>query len=159
MTGFSDVMGSWKIIPMRFPRNGFISVRESGAKSTPSKTILPPVICAGGCGKSPITESAVMDLPQPDSPTTASVSPRLMLKERSSKAGSLPSSVDNVTLRCSTLRRTSLLHCSSRCLRAVSWASLRSSRLQNSAMFFVFPMFSSLRAHLWIKSVAQGVTE
>ena len=33
-------------------------------------------------GSRPMIESAVIDLPQPDSPTTASVSPRRMTRER-----------------------------------------------------------------------------
>ena len=52
-------------------------------------------------------ERAVMDLPQPDSPTTASVSPRRMTKDRLRMAGSAPSSVNSVTERSWTSRRTS----------------------------------------------------
>ena len=52
-------------------------------------------------------ERAVIDLPQPDSPTTARVSPLRMTKLRLRMAGSAPSSVKRVTLRSSTSRRTS----------------------------------------------------
>src|SRR5439155_26636571 len=47
----------------------------------------------GGCGIRRITDSAVTLLPEPDSPTTPSVSPLLMWKSIPSTARTTPSSV------------------------------------------------------------------
>jgi hypothetical protein len=43
-TGFSAVIGSWKIIAMRAPRSFRIACSGSERTSMPSKTIRPPVI-------------------------------------------------------------------------------------------------------------------
>jgi hypothetical protein len=75
-TGFRLVIGSWKIIEMRLPRIACKRLADTRKRSSPSKTIEPLGISAGGFGKSPSTAIAVTDFPQPDSPTTASVSPR-----------------------------------------------------------------------------------
>ena len=117
-------MGSWKIMPILLPRQARISSRESCARSVPSSTIL-----AGGWGSRPMIESAVIDLPQPDSPTTASVSPRRMTRERLRMAGSAPSSVKSVTDRSSTSRRTSARAVAASCCSATSSATSRSSAL------------------------------
>ncbi len=45
--------------------------------SRPSKRMLPEGWLAAGYGRSFITDSAVTDLPEPDSPTSATVSPLL----------------------------------------------------------------------------------
>ena len=73
--GFSEVIGSWKIIAISRPRTSSSSFSESLVRSRPSKTIEPETIFAGGLGISPMIESAVTDLPQPDSPTMPSVLP------------------------------------------------------------------------------------
>ena len=54
--------------------------------SRPSKWMLPEGWLAAGYGKSFITESAVTDLPEPDSPTSATVSPIFTLNEMRSTA-------------------------------------------------------------------------
>ena len=74
LRGLSDAYGSWKIIIIS-RRNGLISTRESLVMSRPSKTIRPSV-----ASSSRMMQRAIVDLPQPDSPTTPSVSPCLTLK-------------------------------------------------------------------------------
>ena len=75
-TGFSEVMGSWKIMAMRLPRRSRISSSLIFNRSCPSKMTSPPVILPGGLGIKRMTESDVTLLPDPDSPTRPSVSPR-----------------------------------------------------------------------------------
>ena len=56
----------------------------------PSSFTEPPTILPGGSGISRISESAVIDLPQPDSPTIASVSCGLSWKLTPSTAFRMP---------------------------------------------------------------------
>ena len=56
------------------------------------------------CSTSRITESDVTDLPEPDSPTSATVSPACTVSEISSTAVTQPSSVLNFTVRSFTAR-------------------------------------------------------
>ncbi len=63
-----------------------ISFSDAASKFTalPSffvNRISPLGYCAGGAGNKRSTESEVMDLPEPLSPTTATTSPLLMVKE------------------------------------------------------------------------------
>ena len=73
-TGFSEVIGSWKIMLISLPRMARISRSDSFSRSLPSKRMLPAIL-PGGSGISRRMDMAVTDLPQPDSPTIASVSP------------------------------------------------------------------------------------
>ena len=70
MRGLSEANGSWNTICIRRRslRNGSPLIV---VMSVPSKRIVPAV---GSISRS--TKRAVVDLPQPDSPTSASVSPR-----------------------------------------------------------------------------------
>ena len=84
-TGFNEVMGSWKIIAISFPRYDLISSSEAFNRSTFSpfflwKIISPPLILPGGLGISLIAESEVTDFPEPDSPTIPTVSPLFKVK-------------------------------------------------------------------------------
>ena len=72
-TGFSDVIGSWKIIAMSPPRISRSWRCESLSRSCPLKIASPFGIRADGL--SPRTESIETLLPEPDSPTTPSTSP------------------------------------------------------------------------------------
>jgi hypothetical protein len=74
LRAFRDAYGSWKIIIIS-RRIGRISERESFVMSRPSKTRRPSVASSRR-----MTQRAIVDFPQPDSPTTPSVSPRLTLK-------------------------------------------------------------------------------
>ena len=70
----------------------------------PSSVTEPPITRPGGSGTSRITDSAVTLLPQPDSPTIASVSPRRTVNETSSTARNSPEFVKNTVCRFFTSR-------------------------------------------------------
>ena len=91
-TGLSEVIGSWKIIEIAFPRTSRISSSGRSTRFLPSNRISPPTTRPGR-SMSRITESAVTLLPQPDSPTTPSVAPFRMLKLTPSTAFTRPSAV------------------------------------------------------------------
>src|SRR6185503_4467351 len=79
--GFRLAYGSWKII---WKRRRIVSISALPwifARSTPSNTMEPAL----GAYR-PQMSRATVDLPQPDSPTRESVSPRLMVKETPSTA-------------------------------------------------------------------------
>src|SRR2546423_6040366 len=80
LRGFSDAYGSWKIIIIS-RRNGRISPRESLVMSCPRNWIEPPV-----GSSSFMMQRAIVDLPQPDSPTTPSVSPSRIANDTPSTA-------------------------------------------------------------------------
>ena len=69
MRGFREVIGSWKIMEMSVPRIFSISRLERVSSSLPSKRMLPRIRLRWGLCKRRM-DLAVMDLPQPDSPTT-----------------------------------------------------------------------------------------
>ncbi len=75
-SGLSEVIGSWKIIEMSLPRIASISLSLSSSRFVPSNRMAPPTIRPGGSATRRRMDSAVTLLPQPDSPTTPSVSPR-----------------------------------------------------------------------------------
>src|SRR5262249_22703836 len=76
----------------------------SVSKSRPSKRISPPTMRPGDA-TSLIIESAVTDLPQPDSPTRLSVSPCSSVNETSSTERASPRLVEKNVFRLRTSRR------------------------------------------------------
>ncbi len=74
MRGLSEAYGSWKIICIR-RRNGRIAACDACEMSWPSNAMRPAV-----GSSSRITSRASVDLPQPDSPTSPTVSPRKHLQ-------------------------------------------------------------------------------
>ena len=90
MTGLSDVIGSWKIIEISLPRTSRISSSLILSRSRPASFTEPETMRPGGSGIRRIRESAVMLLPQPDSPTMARVSPEATLKSTASTALTMP---------------------------------------------------------------------
>src|SRR6266516_7937770 len=82
--GFSEENGSWKIIWMS-RRTGRICETFKCASSRPSKRIEPAV---GSC--SLVITRPMVDFPQPDSPTSPSVSPRRSVNETPSTAFTAP---------------------------------------------------------------------
>ena len=100
-TGFNEVIGSWKIIEISRPRMERISAgdRHSRSYSVPAsgrKTMRPVIRAVSEIPPAPTRrsrESAVTDLPEPVSPTTASVSPRSMRKLTPSTAFTVPAAV------------------------------------------------------------------
>src|SRR6056297_167156 len=99
-TGLRAVIGSWKIIAMSRPRIERICASVSSSRSMPSKTTSPVMSVLRGCRR--ISASAVTDLPEPDSPTTASTSPGRISKLTSVTAFTVPASVRKPTVRSST---------------------------------------------------------
>ena len=84
-SGLSAVIGSWKIMPMRLPRSSRRRAAEASWISSPSSTMR-PLPSDSGRRSRPMTASAVMLLPQPDSPTSPKASPRPISKETFSTA-------------------------------------------------------------------------
>ena len=87
--GFSDDIGSWKIIARSLPAMrrrwaGVIVIR-----SAPSNAMRSAVTLAVN-GSSPITASIATDLPEPDSPTIASTPSRSTVTSRPSTATKSP---------------------------------------------------------------------
>ncbi len=82
--GFSEEYGSWKIIWMS-RRIGRIAPTPRWVMSVPSNSIFPAV-----GSSSRVTSRPIVDLPQPDSPTTPSVSPALTVKSMPSTARTAP---------------------------------------------------------------------
>jgi hypothetical protein len=78
-TGFKEVIGSWKIMEIRFPRICRIWDPEDSIKFLSSKRISPSTIFPGGLGKSRKIDKAVIVFPHPLSPTI----PRVSLGRRS----------------------------------------------------------------------------
>src|SRR6476659_8593085 len=96
--GFSEVIGSWKIIEISLPRMFSSSDSLRPTSSRPSNITEPPTTFPGGCTM-PMIELAVTDLPQPDSPTIPSVFPRSSSNEIPSTARTSPSRVLNTVRR------------------------------------------------------------
>ena len=74
-TGFNAVIGSCNTIAILEPLTDCISLSDLFNKFSPSKFTSPPTINPGGDGISCIIDKEVTDFPEPDSPTTAKVSP------------------------------------------------------------------------------------
>ena len=104
-TGFSEVIGSWKIIEMALPRTLRISGSASSSRLRPSNSMRPSAMRAGGIGSRRRIDIEVTLLPQPDSPTIASVSPGITSKLTPSTARTTPSRVWKCVFRFSTRRR------------------------------------------------------
>jgi hypothetical protein len=96
-TGFSEDIGSWKIMESALPRTSCIVASGNASRSRPSSSTCPASMRAGGTGSRRIRARAVSDLPQPLSPTSASVSPASTFSERSLTAGNTPARVCSAT--------------------------------------------------------------
>ena len=88
--GLSEAIGSCRIIAIREPRSCRISSGLLASRSSPSKTMLPPTMRPPGSGTSRKIDRHVIDLPEPDSPTIPSVSPRPTEKLAPSTAFTTP---------------------------------------------------------------------
>src|SRR6476620_11404285 len=97
--GLSDDIGSWKIMAILLPRTARMPGSSSFNRSTPSNRISPLSIRPGGFGIRRSTDSAVTLLPEPDSPTIASVSPGSRWNDTPSTAVTVPRSVRNRVVR------------------------------------------------------------
>ncbi len=92
ISGFSDVIGSWKIIAISLPHTSRIAARESPPISLPSNRTLPERMVPRG-GSKPMIERDRMVLPEPLSPTIPSALPRSSFKETPSTARTTPRGV------------------------------------------------------------------
>ena len=93
-TGFREVMGSWMISAIWLPRISLISLSDSCTRSLPFQEGSDrPTMRPGGSGMSRINDNMVTDLPEPDSPTMPSVSPRRRSKLTPSTALTVPQRV------------------------------------------------------------------
>src|SRR5882762_5840090 len=93
-SGLSDVIGSWKMIEISLPRMLRISCSDRLSSSRPLKRIFPDGCDAVGYGNSLSTDSALTDFPEPDSPTSATHSPRLIENEIRSTASVAPNATE-----------------------------------------------------------------
>ena len=91
LRGFSDEYGSWKII-CASRRNSTSCFGLMSAISSPSNLIEPLV---GSSRRS--SSRPVVDLPQPDSPTRPSVSPRLTSNDTPSTACTAPTCLRKIS--------------------------------------------------------------
>ena len=108
-TGLSEVIGSWKIMPISLPRIVRMSGSGACARSTVSalrspawprrNSSRPPAMWPPPNSTSRISDSDDTDLPEPDSPTTATVSPGAIEKLTSSTPTTVPCEVSNSTRR------------------------------------------------------------
>ena len=73
-TGLRFVIGSWGTRPIPEPRRRTHSLVDRRVMSSPSNSMEPPVTLPVP-GSRPMTAAAVVDLPEPDSPTMATVWP------------------------------------------------------------------------------------
>ena len=73
-TGFKEVIGSWKIMVMRFPRMSSSSFSVISRRFLPSNRT-EPSMTAPPLPNKPIIDSEVTLFPQPDSPTIQTTSP------------------------------------------------------------------------------------
>src|SRR5947207_2399645 len=100
ITGLSAVIGSWKIIAMRRPRNVRHSAAGSFSKSRPSKRIA-PATARISLGSRPITAEAQTVLPEPDSPTTQRICRGCSASETPSTAKARSASAGSASVSCS----------------------------------------------------------
>src|SRR5436190_8957126 len=100
-TGFRLVIGSWKIIAISLPRIWRSAESERPIRSRPSKSARPRVTLPLRA-RIPSSASEVTLFPQPDSPTSPSVSPGSIEKETPLTAWTGPRDVRKRTCRSST---------------------------------------------------------
>ena len=89
ITGLRLVDGSWKMMLMRWPRTSRMRISGSWRMSSPSTSTV-PAVTRPASGSSRRIDSAVIDLPHPDSPTSANVSPRSIVSDSASTARTRP---------------------------------------------------------------------
>ncbi len=105
-TGLRLDIGSWKIIEMSLPRSRPISRLERPSSSAPWNRIDPDTT-SPGWGTRPRIDRHVTLLPEPDSPTSPSVSPARISNETPLAARTTPCEVANIVTRSRTLSRGS----------------------------------------------------
>jgi hypothetical protein len=85
ITGLSAVIGSWNTIDIRTPRTARSWSGLNASTLSPSSVTVPSD-ARMFCGSRPITVCAMIDLPDPDSPSRQTISPALTANEISRTA-------------------------------------------------------------------------
>ena len=98
-TGLSEVIGSWKIIEIALPRTVAHLLVGQREQIAALEQHAPGDDAAGGEATGAGSRASVTLLPQPDSPTTASVSPGDTTNDTPSTARTMPSRVKKCVLR------------------------------------------------------------
>ena len=131
--GLSEDSGSWKIIPTSSPRILRSSSGRNWVTSLPASLIVPPAM-RPPLGSNCMIDSAVIVLPQPDSPTMPSVSPSATSSDTPSTACTTPSR-NWISVRRSVISRSATSCCPPyrRCSR-VSNASRSASPMKLNEM-------------------------
>src|SRR6266850_4806266 len=96
--GLSAARGFWKIIDISRPRRSRIWLSSAARTSTP-ENITEPSAMRPARSRMRITAKDVTDLPEPDSPTIASVSPLATWMSMFFTACTMPRRVENSTVR------------------------------------------------------------
>src|SRR5258708_4979825 len=112
--GLRAVGGFWKIIESSWPRSSASSRSVWARRSAPPNIALPEVT-RPAASRMPMTAKAVTDLPEPDSPTSATVSPLSTWKPTWSSTLTVPERVRNSTDSSSTASAGTALMCASSC--------------------------------------------
>ena len=107
--GSSDDMGSWKIMAMSSPRmrrmaRGESVVRSRSRPSLPVNRMSPRTRADSSWSSSRISARPMVDFPEPDSPTRATISPGATVKLTSRTACTIPSGLWKRTSRPETSR-------------------------------------------------------
>ena len=102
--GLREVCGSWNIMEICPPRISRICRFDSASRSPPLNRMAP--LTMADFGNKRVKLSAVTDLPLPDSPSRARVSPSSIRKSTPSTAWTWWPSVVNLTFSCLTSRST-----------------------------------------------------
>src|SRR5690606_5407152 len=110
-TGFRFDIGSCGTRPMSRPRMPRSSLSDALVMSRPSRRMLPAAMRPPPAS-SPMIAMAVVDLPEPDSPTIATVSPAEMSRSTPSTAWTTPSIVLKSTARSRTDSSGAAMLCS-----------------------------------------------
>ena len=97
-TGLRLDIGSCGTSPISLPRRPTISLSVDRVMSAPANSMDPPVTLPVP-GSRPITACAVVDLPEPDSPTMATVWPRYTVRLTPRTACTGPCAAANETSR------------------------------------------------------------
>ena len=90
-------MGSWNTMAKVRPRRAQSRFSFAVSRSWPSSRIRPLAVAVWG--SRPMTANAVIDFPQPDSPTRPRLSPASRTKETRSRMRAGPRGVAMVTVR------------------------------------------------------------
>ena len=104
MTGLSEVIGSWKTMEIWEPHSWRRDLAGALRISWPMNRT-EPVRTTPSRGTSPMIERESTVLPDPDSPTMPTVSPRSRVRETPLTALSAPAAVEKVVWRSSTSSR------------------------------------------------------